>query len=819
MKKITFLLALCLISLGMFAAPRTPNEVEFIAKQFIQTQRLLHKNAVSSPVKLQLVYKANNSDSQPAYYIFDKTQGFVIVSGDDQLPEILGYVDHGSFDWDTAPEAFKVFMSQYEQKVVISHKNKCKVKNIKSLKASKQSVAPLLGGTIWNQSSPWNDLCPSGTNNQTGERFRSAVGCAATAVAQILYYHKYPVVGTGIKHSYYTRTYNFKVSSNFNTPYDWDNMLPAYSGSETITQKKAVAHLNYDVGVSMDMNYGPSSGTMTYYALNCLPKYFNYDADMTHLYRECYTYDEWVSILKAELDADRPILYAGYSKEGGHAYVCDGYNDELFHINWGWNGMCNGYFYLYALVPESQGIGGGSADGFNYYQMATMGIHPPDNQDGLGVRNCLLYSRLSFSNTQFSNSDVNSVEFNRLYNMSSDFVGQVSAELMTQSTHALVKELGTTSNLSIDFEDYRYNNSLNLDFNGVNDGDYYMVFKESASNSDVSFEVRNMTSASVDSIPVTVVNGEVTITAPQHRFDMQCNAINVTVPNDKIYRNSLAKISFDLTNNGTYDFNSEYCLKLKSGYTTKNFAQYMVYVKKGTTQHVELLVDVPFLSLGDAELKLYVNETNSSWKSEDSDLVQIFSRSIQIESNPDGDPEFRLDRKIAFKNAGSVVNSDAALLDVSITNHGGIGQKEIWAIIWSESGQAITYKSKAMVLDKDETKSLEFDFSGSPLKDGQTYSLTVRMKSNGDWESFSNDSYRYIRFNWHNEEVSMQHIVLEDVYFDGHLLHNQMNKKLKVYDTLGKVILQSSASNIDLTPLLRGVYLVSDGHSILKIVK
>jgi len=46
----------------------------------------------------------------------------------------------------------------------------------------------------WDQNSPYNDSCP---NLTPGQDERTAVGCAATAMAQIMYYWKWPSAGTG----------------------------------------------------------------------------------------------------------------------------------------------------------------------------------------------------------------------------------------------------------------------------------------------------------------------------------------------------------------------------------------------------------------------------------------------------------------------------------------------------------------------------------------------------------------------------------------------------------------------------------------------
>ena len=55
------------------------------------------------------------------------------------------------------------------------------------------SVTPLIT-TEWGQTSPYNDMCPE---YATGKRCKTS--CVATAMAQIMRYHKYPTNGVGSK--------------------------------------------------------------------------------------------------------------------------------------------------------------------------------------------------------------------------------------------------------------------------------------------------------------------------------------------------------------------------------------------------------------------------------------------------------------------------------------------------------------------------------------------------------------------------------------------------------------------------------------------
>ena len=143
-------------------------------------------------------------------------------------------------------------------------------------------------------------------------------------------------------------------------------MTNNYGSSSSQVQKEAVATLMYHCGVSVDMNYGPSSGAVSSKVPSSLVEYFRYAPSATYKTKESYTLDQWVALLKSELDESRPLFYAGNYMDnegntGGHAFVCDGYrSDDYFHFNWGWGGSRDGYFAIGALNPGGGNTGSGS---------------------------------------------------------------------------------------------------------------------------------------------------------------------------------------------------------------------------------------------------------------------------------------------------------------------------------------------------------------------------------------------------------------------------------------------------------------------------
>ncbi|MDO5447977.1 MAG: C10 family peptidase, partial [Prevotellaceae bacterium] len=176
------------------------------------------------------------------------------------------------------------------------------------------------------------------------------VGCMATAMSQIMYYHKWPQKGRGYhKYEWDGKTYSCNFSESV---YDWDNMLPNYRGSYSVEQADAVAKLCSDVGISLDMMYGIDlSIAYTDRQSSAFPRNFAYSGKCQYLNQNSFTAEEWEDLIRAELDAARPVFYSGQDyNNGGHGFVCDGYTiDGYFHFNWGWNGYGNAFFKIGAL--------------------------------------------------------------------------------------------------------------------------------------------------------------------------------------------------------------------------------------------------------------------------------------------------------------------------------------------------------------------------------------------------------------------------------------------------------------------------------------
>lgn len=323
------------------------------------------------------------------FYILNITNGngFVIVAADDRALPVLGYSETGHFSSDNMPSNLQGWLQGYEDEIswVIQHAVMADdsteqlwqklLQGTIELPRSSREVTPLLN-TTWGQSAPYNAYCPS----------NCPTGCVATAMAQVMKYWEYPTVGTG-SHSYYHNTYG-TLSANFSTLYyawfDMPNTNPPANNT-------SIAALMYHCGVSVDMAYGASSSGA--YAENIAPaliNYFGYDENAAYYQKNNYTYSVWCNALMEELNNGRPIIYSGQDPiNGGHQFVCDGYNSsDFFHFNWGWDGSNNGYFMLTSLNPNPYD--------FSTNQDAVIGIQPPTD---FGGYNLLLYSNPNPSST------------------------------------------------------------------------------------------------------------------------------------------------------------------------------------------------------------------------------------------------------------------------------------------------------------------------------------------------------------------------------------------------------------------------------------
>ena len=321
----------------------------------------------SSTYTLAHTVKAN--DLNTIYVLNDDDKnGYLILSADDVATPLLGFAETGAFEKEEMSPSMKAWLEQYSRQIAYAAENGLEVE---SYNAGYDAVAPLMT-TLWDQTAPYNNDCPTINGKST------YTGCLATAMAQVINYHKYPEQGTGnVSYSWNNTTLSYYFTDPSNK-FDYSQMADNYSVSTTAQQKAAVANLMYACGIAVHMNYNSSaSSAQSIMAPQSLYNNFNYDKSIRYTLRDLYTLDVWTDMIYNELKESRPVIYGGLnSQNGGHAFVVDGYENGYFHLNWGWSGLSNGYFLITALDPDIQGAGG-SSSGYNYDQDACLNVQPP----------------------------------------------------------------------------------------------------------------------------------------------------------------------------------------------------------------------------------------------------------------------------------------------------------------------------------------------------------------------------------------------------------------------------------------------------------
>ncbi len=318
----------------------------------------------------------NDKNGQAAYYVFKygSANGYIVISAEKNVFPLLAYSSKGIWDSDSPCPAHDDWMNTYVLQIedvrqnnikatqeIISQWNKYTQNDPGATKSTRLIVGPFTDYITWDQNCLYNDSCPPDAAGPCGHAY---AGCVASAMSIVMKYHHHPNTGTG-SHSYSHPTYG-TLSANFaSTDYNFASM-------PDFIAEAYVAQLMYQTGVSVDMNYGPTgSSASTSVAVNSLVTFFNYSSSAYYDLKANHTDPVWEGMVKTELDNSRPLLYRGQGT-GGHAFVCDGYDDNYsgggltyFHFNWGWSGAYNGYYHLSNLNPGGNNFTSDQAAGFN----------------------------------------------------------------------------------------------------------------------------------------------------------------------------------------------------------------------------------------------------------------------------------------------------------------------------------------------------------------------------------------------------------------------------------------------------------------------
>ena len=344
MKRFALFFSLFMLCLVVKANPVSRSQALKEAKSFLATKGV---EMNTSDAAYRAPRKANAQEGESSYYyIFNvgNDEGFVIVSGDDRTEQILGYSDSGSFDEENMPEPLKEWLDGYakemESIIEVDANEYESLSPRRAQEKTKKSIAPMTTSK-WASGYPFNLQTPLASYGHT------PVGCSPVAFAQLIYYHR---ANNPAKSTAVLPYYSSKVT------FDWNNMLDEYiSGKYNTTQANAVANLMIYTGRSLSTNYSNGSTTSKSSMLSALPTYFGFDKSIALIDRDYYSADDWDNIIYNELANGRPVLHNGLSTSAGHTFIVDGYDSNgLFHINWGWAGLYDGYFLLSVTNRYSQ---------------------------------------------------------------------------------------------------------------------------------------------------------------------------------------------------------------------------------------------------------------------------------------------------------------------------------------------------------------------------------------------------------------------------------------------------------------------------------
>ena len=138
-------------------------------------------------------------------------------------------------------------------------------------------------------------------------------------------------------------------------------------GHASESSANEVAKLLRHAGIACDAVYDWSgTGSTASANVQAMREYFGYSSQATMEFRINKTDEEWDALIYNELANHRPVIYAGYPEyeSGGHIFIVDGYNEGYYHVNWGWDGMYDGYFLFNAMLD------------YNDLQHASIGLAP-----------------------------------------------------------------------------------------------------------------------------------------------------------------------------------------------------------------------------------------------------------------------------------------------------------------------------------------------------------------------------------------------------------------------------------------------------------
>ena len=723
----TFLLVigLALASSSAWAESITEIQARNIAAGFMTSHRL-------NPEGLKLAQKrpslnVPSTSGKAAYYVYnssDAQSGYVIVAGDDRAPAVLAYSDKGTFDSHNVPEAMQELLDSYAEQIEALSRGD-KALRITSAGAA---ISPMLTCT-WSQNNPYNILLPIRPDGK-----HAAAGCVATAMAQVMYYYKWPARPTQTIPGYTSSTLGFVMPALSPEDFGWDEMRDTYLTSDTTTAGAiAAATLTLYCAQAVEMDFKTSSsGASTTSIPTKLASYFGYRPSTYSIGRENYTSQEWADIIYNELAAGRPVIYSGSKKTGGHAFICDGYDGEgLYHFNWGWNGQSNGYFLLNVLNPDIQGTGSASGTyGYILSQAAIIGLEPGDEGDRV----------FELTSTDVSLGSTTTTRYGTYYDFKATVTGRFrnyTASVMAVSYgwglyqgDTFVKVLHETYSTSLRPSYYVTLTDKVLSFgSGITSGTYRIVpiYSEySAGN------WRPCAGGDRNYIEVTINGNNCTFTG--HGTAAECDyTINDITLDGRMENGRSIDITVNMTNN------SLSCNRLLYLFANDTFisAGYVSLVQGETG-------DIPFQFMPSE-----AGDYTLSWSWNDDGSSPIATRTVTINQMATASLSGTLEVLNVTDTENKIVTSDKFSVLLTVTNNGSTTYDEdlafkIYKNTSGNTGSMMQGLNIPIVLTPGETKTVQADFDN--VIDGWRYFVNAYYYSAGEQVKIKGTSFHTIVF-------------------------------------------------------------------------
>ena len=808
MKKTYLLLLTLFVSIVALAEPVTPDEARQKITKVMSPRR---SSAVLQDLRLVATshYQEQEDVTAPSFYVFNvgEGQGYIIAGADDRIPAVLGYSDQGSFDPDNMPVNMQAWLEGYNHQMeFLSHHPEAAAPQ---RTVSGSSIDPLLI-CQWGQGNPYNSLCPMDGDS------RSVTGCSATAMAQVMYFWKYPNYTIAEIPAYVTADKKLSVAAvPTGTFIDWANMLPRYTGNETADQINAVANLMLMCGTALQMNYrSTNSSAYTSRAADLWKNYFGYDAGTTHERRDGYRTAAWNQKVYDELKAGRPVLYYG--------------DDDYFHVNWGWNGGSNGYFLLSILDSDNNtGIGASSsADGYSYEQGAIFGAQPNTG---------ILPTKTYFMSTS-SITAPQGTEFTRT-DISEDFSFKVGASFWNTTGETCTLEMGfgvfdnnnqllqafNVESATLD-NNYGYNSkTLQISYGAnIDNGIYFIKPISRLEGTDTWYandgsESYNLT-AFISNNTLTLMEPTFGLTGTME-FDGKKEVGTATT------------VTATITNNGTL-YNGQIFL-LVNGLEKANLVSGRYFdIDAGQTENVEFSF-IPKTS-GENSVSLCTRAFNSS-KEGYYEYTPFMTGTVTVQEAVAATLKMTPKTKNAVKENGQdVVKEDKAIVSIDVTNIGSTDYDndaivKLYKFYSDNRGSANGIFRQRFQLAAGASTNVEVELDN--IEDGARYFYYVYYMSSGEEvRGYQYSKSFYVHKSGEEPEVekfTVQAIHVEGTMKPGEELNMTINVKNEGNVQTGKLYLfvnneKTSEIDLDITPGETKIYEVkytptTEGDLIVKV--